>query len=429
MKRIFKGILGVPASLMLAFGIAAFPQSAAQGQPVPAGLGFNIHIMGNTRNWDAIKASGARFIRADYNWAVVEKKKGQYNFTAYDTMLRGLVAAGIRPIFILDYGNPLYPKPETSAAGRDAYARWAAASARHFKGRHVIWEIWNEPNVGFWKGIGGLNSPTFANEYVALVKKTVSAMRAANPHCYILGGAVSCLWKGSFKWLRQALKDGLLRTGINALSVHPYGFPRPELSINTHQPGSAPDEGFAILRQMMAKAGAPADFPVVASEVGYPTGKKITRGEQAMLFVRLYVVDQMCHVPLTIWYNWDTRDAAGFNVYNGRRPLLPIYRACQFMTAQLAGYHFVRRLKVGSRVDYVVLFEKAGKSKLIIAWTVPKGRNTRPDKARAQTLVIPTAGVKASVSVRNIFGKAVPAKASAGTITVKVTGSPLYITY
>ena len=262
--------------LILLVCMPAIAQQPPMKPPsAPAGLGFNLHIMGPDQDWDAIKAAGVRLVRKDFIWEGVERTRGQYDFAAYDRMLDGLDARGIRTLFILDYRNPLYGDPETTDEGREAYAKWAAASAGHFKGRNVVWEIWNEPNVGFWKGKGGLNSPEFADEYVALVKKTVPAMRAADPDCYILGGSVSCLWRDSFRWLDEAFKQGLLQSGINALSVHPYGFSRPELCIDPSEPGAVKD-GYAVLREMMAKAGAARDLPVVNSEVGYPAEKKVT---------------------------------------------------------------------------------------------------------------------------------------------------------
>ena len=50
---------------------------------------------------------------------------------------------GIRPVFILDYGNPLYDNglaPQTDEA-RQAFARFAAAGAARFKGRGVVWVL------------------------------------------------------------------------------------------------------------------------------------------------------------------------------------------------------------------------------------------------------------------------------------------------
>lgn len=397
---------------------------------IPLGLGFNVHIMGPDQDWDNIKASGARFIRADFTWQGVESSNGQYNFDAHDRMLDALDKRGIRALFILDYRNTLYPNPETTEEGREAYAMFAAASVRHFKGRNVIWEIWNEPNVGFWLGTGGLNSVEFADQYVALVKKAVPMMRAADPDCYILGGSVSCLWRDSFRWIDQAFKQGLLNTGINALSVHPYGYPRPELCMEGGKPG---EEGYALLREKMEKAGAPKDFPIVNSEVGYSTADKgIAKGslaldQQAMLFVRTYLVDQMCDIRMTIWYNWDENDAETHKVRSNRSEPLPVYNACKNMTAELTGFHYVERLKVGTNLDYVAVFQNASKEWKIVAWTTPQGRDESQDKAQVHDVTIPTKGSRGVVAVRNLYGKVVQAKVAAGTVTLALTGSPQYI--
>ncbi len=55
----------------------------------------------------------------------------------------------IRIVFILDYGNDLYGGGNAHHfdAGRAAFARFAAAAARHYRGKGIIWEIWNEPNL------------------------------------------------------------------------------------------------------------------------------------------------------------------------------------------------------------------------------------------------------------------------------------------
>ncbi len=397
---------------------------------IPMGLGFNVHIKGPDSDWNNIRASGARFIRADFGWSGIERSKGQYNFEAYDRMLESLTTRGIRALFILDYRNNLYPNPENTEVGREAFAKWAAASVGHFKGRNVIWEIWNEPNVDFWKGTGKLNSTEFADQYVELVKKTVPAMRAADPDCYILGGSVSCLWRDSFRWIDQAFKQGLLQSGINALSVHPYGYPRPELCMEGGIPG---EEGYALLREKMGKAGAPKNFPVVNSEVGYSTKEKgVLKGDsaqdqRAMLFVRTYIVDQMCDIRMTIWYNWDENDAETHKVRSNVPEPLPIYIACKNMNAELTGYHYVERLKVGTPQDYIAVFENASKGRKIVAWTTPHGRVETQDKAMAHEVIIPAKGRKGVVAVRDLYGEEVQAKVADRTITLILTASPQYI--
>lgn len=409
---------------------AAKVKKGLPDKEIPMGLGFNVHINGPDKDWDAIRASGVRFIRADFSWGGIERSKGQYNFAAYDRMLESLDARGIRVLFVMAYRNNLYPNPENTDEGRDAYAMWAAASVSHFKGRNVIWEIWNEPNVGFWKGTGKLNSSGFADQYVALVKKSVPAMRAADPDCYILGGSVSCLWRDSFRWIDQVLRQGLLQTGINALSVHPYGYPRPELCMEGGIPG---EEGYALLREKMQKAGASPNFPVVNSEVGYSTKEKgVLKGDsaqdqRAMLFVRTYMVDQMCNIRMTIWYNWDENDAETHKVRsNGPEPL-PIYNACKNMNTELTGYHYVERLKVGTPQDYLAVFENAKKGRKIVAWTTPRERLETQDKALAHEVTIPIKKVKGVAEVRDLYGKQVKADVTVNTVTLTLTASPQYI--
>jgi len=436
MRSVVRPILAmILVAGMSAWAAAEQPQVREQPAPksgpggTPTGVGFNVHITGPDSEWDEIKAAGVTLIRADFTWGAVERSKGEYDFSTYDRMLDALDKRGIRVDFGLEYRNPIYTNPETTEEGRDAYAKWAAASAGHFKGRNVIWEIWNEPNVGFWHGNKGekMNSAEFAAEYVALVKKAVPAMRAADPDCYILGGSVSCLWRDSFQWLDAAFKQGLLQTGINALSVHPYGFPRPETCIDANQPGAVAGQGYGVLREMMAKYNAPKDFPVLNTEVGYPIGKKVTLDQQAMLFVRQYMVDQMCNIRMTIWYNWDERDAANHRVRSRGPEPLPVYNACKNMTAEMAGYHFVERLKVGSAVDYVLAFENVSKGRKIVAWTVPEKRDDSQDKAVAHDVGIQTGNAGGPVAVRDLYGKEVQAKAAAGTVTLNLTGSPQYI--
>ena len=89
-----------------------------------------------------------------------------------------LTRAGVRPMFILDYGNRLYDHGQLprSDSARAAFARFASAAARHFRGQGVIWEIWNEPNIEqFWK------PEPDAQAYALLALETARAVRAADP--------------------------------------------------------------------------------------------------------------------------------------------------------------------------------------------------------------------------------------------------------
>ena len=108
--------------------LAALAQAAAPAQaPAPPprvgdGWGTNIHWTAETAEGEAaMMARAFRLARMDFHWSVIEQSRGAYNFTEYDGLLATMEAHGIRPYWILDYGNPLYPPvasgPDCSAPG------------------------------------------------------------------------------------------------------------------------------------------------------------------------------------------------------------------------------------------------------------------------------------------------------------------------
>ena len=100
---------------------------------VPEPFGVEIHFTRASRQeFDYIANGGFKWVRMDMFWHAIETASGRYNFAEYDSLVKALTERGIRLVFILDYGNPLYDYgfPPTSPAGQDAYARFAAAAAR-----------------------------------------------------------------------------------------------------------------------------------------------------------------------------------------------------------------------------------------------------------------------------------------------------------
>ena len=160
---------------------------------LPAGVGVNIHfVTGQEKDLDLIAAAGFRFVRMDFHWEAIEPRKGDYNWAGYEELLTNLEKRGLRAILILDYSHHLYeeavtsPHPQTGKAHRTtaspqhpdsvaAFARWAAAAAGQFRGRHVLWEIWNEPNGNFW------SPKPDAQQYTTLALAAAKAIREPDP--------------------------------------------------------------------------------------------------------------------------------------------------------------------------------------------------------------------------------------------------------
>jgi hypothetical protein len=312
-----------------------------------------------------IKALSAAYkvIRMDFAWGGIETRKGVYDFRQYDILVRDMEAAGVRPLLILDYGNNLYGSgPVRTADQRKAYTAFAVAALKHFKGRRIMWEFWNEPNGdGFW---GGRPDPS---EYAAMVNAAAPAMRKADPNATLLLGAFS-----GFPWdyIETAFRKGCLQWA-DAVTVHPYRSGYPE----------SVDLDYLRLRRLIAQYSPHRDVPVISGEWGYSTNRKsgIPELRQAQYLVRQRLYNVRCGILTSIWYDWkedgpnpDENEHHFGSTHQDFSPK-PAYAAALTMTKTLAGYRYVRMLSDGPE-KYAMLLRGAGGRTAVALWTT--GRET-----------------------------------------------------
>lgn len=340
--------------------------------PIPENLGVNIHFT-NPRPGEMkeLAAGGFRWVRMDFNWAVIEREKGRYDFTAYDQLMAVLKPYHIRPIFILDYGNKFYDHgfAPYDAAGRQAFANWVAASVEHFKGQGIMWEMYNEPNSKFW------SPKENAPDYVKLALKVGETIKETAPNETYIGpaGAVVDLW-----FLAYCFQSGLLNYW-SAVSIHPYRQRVPETVL---RPYAAVDW---LIHKYEPRGKT---VPIVAGEWGYPSTPNwfnMSEQGQAKMLAREFLVNIMEGVPVTIWYDWhdDGTDPKDSNLHYGvvrnefrpgRDPVYPrkpAYFAAQTLSQFFAGYTFRRRLAIGKSGNYILLFKHGNEARLA-AWTTNK---------------------------------------------------------
>jgi len=264
--------------------LVALAAGTAQGTD----LGVNIEFWGDRQpSTEALLLAGIRWVRTDLAWSAAETAPGRFDFTLWDRMVERYRNAGVRTLLILDYNNGLYEGgfPPASPEGRAAFAGFAQAAARFFRGR-VAWEIWNEPNIpAYWAG-----APD-AGAYVELARQAAEAIRREDPGAWILGPA---LGGGRFdvEYLQRAFQLGLLDV-VDAVSVHPYGADEPETAVGFYR----------TVRGMMSRVGRGRILPIVVSEWGYPVEGHGLEG-QADYLTRCLAVNEAAGIPLTIWFNW-----------------------------------------------------------------------------------------------------------------------------
>jgi polysaccharide biosynthesis protein PslG len=334
---------------------------------IPESIGVNIHFTDpNPGEMKMLAAAGFRWVRMDFHWQRIEIAKGQYEFAPYDRLMQTLDQYKMGALFILDYGNNYYDDGEApyTDEARRAFARWAAASARHFRGRGILWEIYNEPNTGFW-------SPhPSVHDYARLALEVAKAMRAAAPEEKIIGPAV---WAMDFPFLEECFKAGLLEYW-SAVSVHPYRQTDPETAI----------EDYRRLRRLIdAYAPAGKHVPIISSEWGYTSAwRKLDESWQSAMLTRELLVNQANGIALSIWYDWRDDGLKPKEIehhwgtvfhpyYANREPVYdikPAYQAAQTLNTILDGYRFSQRLSLGGADDYVLEFRKGDVSRFA-AWT------------------------------------------------------------
>ncbi len=363
MNNLAQGLAAATALVVMVMPAYARPYRQQYPLPspgVPQSLGVNIHFTTpNPGETKQLASEGFKWIRTDFSWSVTEQSRGVYNFTAYDTLMSHLKRYGIRPIFIFDYGNDLYQNGSpTTPKAIAAFCRWVTAAVDHFKREGILWEMWNEPNIGFWKPVPNVQ------QYIALAQSVGSAIRAAQPQEWFIGPGVSGM---DLTFIRACLTAGLLKFW-DAVSFHPYRDTAPETAASDFQSVEA-------LIHQFAPNSKPV--PILASEWGYSElypGLNINR--QARLAVREFLSNMSSGLRLTIWYDWhddgtdaqNAEDRFGTVTYDYQPK--PIFNAIHTLATTLNGYVYTKRLAVGGPNDWCLLFRNRKGDDALAFWRV-----------------------------------------------------------
>jgi hypothetical protein len=401
-----------------------------QPSPEPIGIseafGVNVNFIDpNPAEIKMIADAGFHWIRTDFKWELTELERGKYDFTRYEPLVSELGQQNLRALFILDYGNPLYTQGMSvrTPAAREAFARWAVAAAKHFAGRGIIWEVFNEPNHPiFWPPQPNVN------EYTALATAVAKAFQSEAPNEKLIGPATSGI---EINFLKSCFAAGLLDQW-SAVSIHPYRQTDPE--------SVASD--YAALRETIDRYKIPTGRDgervtngdrtpdVISGEWGYSTAwRGMNEQKQAALLARQFLTNIANGIPLSIWYDWqddgsnpsEAEHHFGLMRYRSERSkeLLeakPAYLAAKTLIANLRGLVFQERLIVGSDDDYVLVFSK-GSERRYAAWT------TSPTPHR---VMIPQ--VTGSFNVTRLTGESGGTiAATRGTLSIDLTTSPRYL--
>jgi hypothetical protein len=188
-------------------------------------------------DFDAIKATGARWLRFDMMWSVVQG--GGPDSWSWGTMDRAVAAAkarGFQILATLAY-TPAWARPAGAPTDKyppvdpNTFATFAEAAVQRYapQGIHTF-EIWNEPNTGFWSPLPD------AAAYTRLLQAAYPVMKIADPSATVIVGGFagqgdSLNWKapdGSgiapYRFLDEMYAAGAAGF-FDAAGIHPYSIP------------------------------------------------------------------------------------------------------------------------------------------------------------------------------------------------------------
>jgi hypothetical protein len=380
----------------------------------------------------AMQEAGIKWGRQDFTWRRIEREKGRYDFEPYERLEAACRRRGIL-IFGCLTSAPEFHDPGTRE-GADAYAAFAAACARRFAGKVDHWQIWNEPNGGFWKGT--------PEEYARLLAASGKAIHEANPRAKVLGLNMAFC---DVLWAERILKL-VPHDCFDIACFHPYrppsapedGFDWWELDQyvkSWHKQDLTPDyplvrmtflEQAEELRKVMARFGEPK--PMWVTEICWnthihPYGTSELR--QADLAVRFHLLAIASRrVEKVFWWTlkdggtrqFDQADMVGLM----RADLSPkyAYHAFAVMTREIEGKRWARNDAFGPDVYAAVFEDPAGGDDLIAAWSPKPFAYLKVNVTEKGIQVVDVFGTRRRVPFDPVRTKA---------LTVPVGESPIYI--
>lgn len=324
-------------------------------------IAFSDSPFGVVCPWSGTKDAGVKWIRCGagctaLDWGAIEKERGVFDWKAADAEVRGIIAEGASPLPILGYS------PKWASSGSDGsyppadlhdWSDFVYRMVSRYKGKIKYWEVWNEPDIGFWKGT--------IEQYTDLLKSAYVAAKRADPECKIVFGGTAGV---NLPFTERVYQNGG-KYYFDVMAVHPY------------QWGDSFDDEWFVrqltdLHRLMEKWGD-GHKEIWLTELGWSTGDSgITEEVQARLLAQALITSRSipeANVTKTFWFCVKDWGGPGYGLLRedgSRKPAIEAYR---FVTSALEGAEYVCRLPDPTLRCHV--FRKDGRL-LLAAWSPGK---------------------------------------------------------
>ncbi|MHB9295819.1 beta-galactosidase [Pillotina sp. SPG140] len=225
---------------------------------IPADVMGMVHA-GRTETaeeYHILNEMGVSWLLNTFYWNSIETKRGEWDFSSYDSFVENGKKAGKKIIAVLAYATDwlftegLQKETKTkryiSPENIPLFLDFVEKTVERYRDSVDAWQIWNEPNWVFWDGSDA--------EFCALTIAVVQKIRSIAPHAYIIAGGFS----GTPEDFIQTMAQAGAFQHVDAISFHPYAL-TPYHSVRLY------DQLTRLLNRINFNGS------IWVTEVGYPT--------------------------------------------------------------------------------------------------------------------------------------------------------------
>ncbi len=292
--------------------------------------------------------SGAKIVRMSPDWEEYNEQSRGYRWDRFNETLDLLDKYGMEAQVLIAYGGQWWAKSDQTRAKMkresvhpggswrypprlDLWREWVRQVAIHGKGRVRFYEIWNEPDLPFFKGT--------ADEYIELLKAAYEEIKAVDPDARVMTGGIGYMGHAHYRpeILEAILTDGKDYFDIQAHHCH-------------HATWGFMEELESRLLPLREKHGITQ--PLYFNETA--KSRNFAREHEQSL--------QATQVPIYAWskgamaWHWfiawnppaTKGSESGYHMFNPDFTPRPVWVAYNNSARLLRGRHFVKQIDIGS---------------------------------------------------------------------------------